>query len=110
MGLLGQPVAVAPRAQAAARLAERCGDPLPGACGAVTALFPVTEALAELVSGELRCRGRAAGAGRGLAADRAAGLGTPATARKLLEQRPGIGLGSPNTCHALSATATSARN
>jgi AraC family transcriptional regulator of adaptative response / DNA-3-methyladenine glycosylase II len=87
--VLGQQVSVAAARTQAARLAERCGDPLPVPCGAVTRLFPAPEALAELDPWELpmpRARGRAL---VGLAAALAAGL--DARDRSQLLELPGIG-------------------
>ena len=59
--VLGQQVSVAAARTQAARLTERCGEPLPEPAGAVTHLFPAPAALAELDPEALpmpRARGR----------------------------------------------------
>jgi AraC family transcriptional regulator of adaptative response / DNA-3-methyladenine glycosylase II len=60
--VLGQQVSVAAARTQAARVTERCGEPLPEPAGAVTHLFPAPAALAALDPEQLpmpRARGRA---------------------------------------------------
>jgi AraC family transcriptional regulator, regulatory protein of adaptative response / DNA-3-methyladenine glycosylase II len=87
--VLGQQVSVAAASTQAARLVERCGEPLPRAAGGVTHLFPAPAALAALDPEELpmpRARGRSLVT---LAAALADGL-DPRDRAQLLEL-PGIG-------------------
>ena len=87
--VLGQQVSVAAARTQAARLVERCGEPLPKPVGGVTHLFPAPEALAALDPEALpmpRARGRALVS---LAAALACGLDARDRARLLA--LPGIG-------------------
>jgi AraC family transcriptional regulator of adaptative response / DNA-3-methyladenine glycosylase II len=87
--VLGQQVSVAAARTQAARLVQRCGEPLPAPSGGVTHLFPAPGALAALDPAKLpmpRARGRSL---VGLGAAVAAGL-DPRVRAELLEL-PGIG-------------------
>ena len=87
--VLGQQVSVAAARTQAARLVERCGEPLPEPVGGVTHLFPAPAALAALDPAQLpmpRARGRALVS---LAAALACGLDARDRARLLA--LPGIG-------------------
>ena len=87
--VLGQQVSVAAARTQAARLVERCGEPLPQPAGAVTRLWPEPDALAALDPETLpmpRARGRTVVA---LAAALADGL--DARDREALMALPGIG-------------------
>ena len=87
--VLGQQVSVAAARTQAARLVERCGEPLATPAAGVTHLFPAPAALAALDPAELpmpRARGRAL---IGLAAALAGGL--DARDRERLLALPGIG-------------------
>ena len=88
--VLGQQVSVAAARTQAARLVERCGEPLPEPAGTITHLFPEPAALAALDPETLpmpRARGRAL---VGLAAALAEGL-DPYAQRDELLALPGIG-------------------